>query len=121
MLNLNSLLLFSQTPKKLVDFYRQVLAREPKWQEGEYSGFEAGTCALVIGPHSEVHGLNKNPERIMFNFETSDVKGEFERIKGLGVKVIAQPYHMGDDQDFLIATLADPEGNYFQLVSPMKR
>jgi len=121
MLNLNSMLLFSESPKKLVDFYRRVLAREPKWQEGEYSGFEVGACALVIGPHSEVHGQNKNPERIMFNFESSDVKGEFERIKGLGGKVIAPPYHMNDDQDFLIATLADPEGNYFQLVSPMIR
>jgi predicted enzyme related to lactoylglutathione lyase len=56
----------------------------------------------------------------MLNFETSDVKGEFKRIKGLGVKVIADPYHMEDDQDSLIATFADPEGNYFQLVSPMK-
>lgn len=120
MLNFNSLLLFSETPKKIVDFYRQVLDREPKWQEGEYSGFEAGACALVIGPHREVHGQNKNPERIIFNFETSDVKGEFERMKGLGAKVIAEPYHMDDDQDFLIATLADPDGNYFQLVSPMK-
>ena len=120
MLNLNSLLLFSERPKKLVDFYRQVLAREPKWQEGEFSGFEVGACALIIGPHSKVHGQSKNPERIMFNFETSDVKGEFERMKGLGVKVIAEPYSMDDDQDFLIATLADPEGNYFQLVSPMQ-
>ena len=119
--NLNSLLLFSETPKKLVDFYRQVLAREPKWQEEEYSGFEAGACTLVIGPHSEVHGQNKNPERIMFNFETSDVKGEFERMKKAGAKVIAEPYPVGDDQNFLIATLADPDGNYFQLVSPMKR
>jgi predicted enzyme related to lactoylglutathione lyase len=120
MLNLNSLLLFSEAPKKLVDFYRQVLAREPKWQEEEYSGFEFDACALVIGPHSKVHGPNKNPERIMFNFETNDVKGEFERMKRLSAKVIAEPYPMGDDQDFLIATLADPDGNYFQLVSPMK-
>ena len=59
MLSLNSLLLFSEAPKKLVDFYRQVLAREPKFQEGEFSGFEVGACALVIGPHSEVHGRNK--------------------------------------------------------------
>jgi len=121
MLNLNSLLLFSEAPKKLVDFYRQVLAHEPKWQEGEYSGFENGALALVIGPHSEVHGQNKNPQRILLNFETNDVKGEFERINRVGAKVIAEPYHMGDDQDFLIATLADPDGNYFQLVSPMKR
>ena len=120
MLKLNSILLFSEAPKKLVVFYRQILAREPKWQEGEFSGFEIGGCALVIGPHSEVHGQNKNPERIMLNFETNDVKGEFERIKRLGVKVIAEPYHMEGDQDHLIATLADPDGNYFQLVSPMK-
>jgi predicted enzyme related to lactoylglutathione lyase len=120
MLNLNSFLLFSEAPKKLVDFYRKVLALEPKWLEEEYSGFEVGVGALVIGPHSKVQGQNKNPERIMFNFETGDVKGEFERMKGLGAKVIAEPYHMGDDQDILIATLADPDGNYFQLVSPMK-
>jgi predicted enzyme related to lactoylglutathione lyase len=121
MLKLNSLLIFSEAPERLVDFYRRMLAREPKWQEGGFSGFEEGACALLIGPHSEVHGQSKNPERIMFNFDTNDVKGEFERMKGLGAKVIAEPYHMGDDQDFLIATLADPDGNYFQVVSPMKR
>ena len=120
MLNLNSLLLSSETPKKLIDFYRQVLDSEVKWDEGEYKGFEVGACALVIGPHSGVHGQSNNPERIIFNFETSDVKGEFERIKGLGARVIAEPYSMNDDQDFLIATLADPDGNYFQLMSPMK-
>ena len=120
MLNLNSLLLFSETPKKLVDFYRRVVAGEPKWQEEEYTGFEVGACALVIGPHSKVHGQSKNPERILFNFETSDVKSEFERMKGLGAKVVAEPYSMGDERDFLVATLADPDGNYFQVVSPMK-
>jgi predicted enzyme related to lactoylglutathione lyase len=121
MLSLNSLLLFSETPKKLVDFYRRVLAREPKSIEGEYSEFEVGPCALVIGPHNKVHGQSKNPERIIFNFETSEVKDEFERMKGLGAKAIAEPYPMGGDHEFLIATLADPDGNYFQLISPMKR
>ncbi len=120
MFNLNSLLLSSETPKKLVDFYRQAIAQEPKWQEGEYTGFEVGPCALIIGPHSKVHGQSKNPERILINFETSEVKGEFERIKRLGAKVIAEPYTMDDQPDFWIATLADPDGNYFQLVSPMK-
>ena len=120
MLDLNSLLLFSEVPQKLVDFYRQVLAREPKWQEEGFSGFEVGACALVIGLHSKVHGQSKNPERIIFNFETSDVKGEFGRVKGLGVKVIAEPYHPAEDPDLWIATLADPDGNYFQLISPMK-
>lgn len=120
MLNLNSLLLSSETPEKLTDFYRKVLTRDVKWDHGEYKGFEVGAGALVIGPHSKVRGQSKNPERIIFNFETSDVKGEFTRIKGLGAKVIAEPYSMDEDQDFLIATLADPDGNYFQLMSPME-
>jgi predicted enzyme related to lactoylglutathione lyase len=120
MLNLNSLLLFSQSPQKLVAFYGRILALEPKWQDGDYSGFAVGACALVIGPHSQVKGQSSNPERILLNFETGDVKGEFHRMKGLGAKVIAEPYRMNEDEDLWIATLADPDGNYFQLVSPMQ-
>ena len=52
----------------------------------------------------------------MLNFETSEVQEEFERIKALGGAVIKAPYEMGGGW---IATLADPDGNYFQLVSPM--
>jgi predicted enzyme related to lactoylglutathione lyase len=52
----------------------------------------------------------------MFNFETTSVKEEFERMKAAGAKVIREPYEMGGG---MIATLADPDGNYFQLVTPM--
>jgi predicted enzyme related to lactoylglutathione lyase len=52
----------------------------------------------------------------MFNFETQQVKQEFERIKAHGATVIREPYEMGGGW---IATLADPEGNIFQLISPM--
>lgn len=53
----------------------------------------------------------------MLNFETSQVKEEFERIKALGGMVIRDPYQMDGGW---IATLADPDGNYFQLVTPME-
>ena len=43
------------------------------------------------------------------------MKDEFERIKAAGATVIKEPYEMGDAW---IATLADPDGNYFQLMSP---
>ena len=53
----------------------------------------------------------------MINFETSQVKEEFERIKALGGTEIHAPYEMGIGW---IATLADPDGNYFQLMNPME-
>jgi predicted enzyme related to lactoylglutathione lyase len=54
---------------------------------------------------------------MMINFETHNVKEEFERIKKQGAEVIREPYEMGGGW---IATLADPDGNYFQLVTPME-
>ena len=53
----------------------------------------------------------------MLNFETADVKGEFERIKGLGAEVVAEPYEPGGG-GMLMCTFADPDGNYFQLSTP---
>ena len=53
----------------------------------------------------------------MFNFETKEVKKEFERIKKAGATVIKEPYEMSGAW---IATFADPDGNYFQLMTPMQ-
>jgi predicted enzyme related to lactoylglutathione lyase len=61
-------------------------------------------------------GQAKDPGRIMFNFETAQVQEEFARIKAGGATVIREPYQMEGGS---IATLADPDGNYFQLMSPM--
>jgi hypothetical protein len=44
----------------------------------------------------------------------------FERIKGLGVAVEQEPYQPdGVDGDFWLATFKDPDGNFFQIASPM--
>ena len=119
MLNLNSVMLGSDNPKALAEFYEKVLEKKPDMTEGEWAGFSVGSAFLSMGPHDKVKGKSKNPERIMFNFETKDVEGEFKRIKALGATVIAEPYSMqGEDKAFSIATLADPDGNYFQLMLP---
>jgi len=56
----------------------------------------------------------------MINFETTDVKGEFDRLKALGATVQQEPYQPGPaGGEMWLATLADPDGNYFQLASPM--
>lgn len=62
-----------------------------------------------------MNGKTKDPGRIMMNFETPQVKEEFEQIKSLGGTVIKEPYDMGRG---FIATLADLDGNYFQLMNP---
>ena len=121
MLNLNSVLVFSENPKALVEFYQKILGKESEWSGGDFVGWQVGDGYLTVGPHSEVRGRAKEPQRVMFNLETDDVAGEFARIKGLGAKVIQEPYQPGEEPTMWIATFADPDGNYFQLMSVMKK
>lgn len=112
-------MLGSETPKALAEFYGKVLDKKPDMEENNFIGFMAGSCFLSIAGHNKVKGKNPAPERIIIFLETKDVKSEFERIKGLGAEEIAEPYNPGiDNNDFWLATLADPDGNYFQLASP---
>lgn len=105
----------SSQPKILAEFYEKVLGKSPDMEEGGWYGWQIGSTFLSIGEHSEVKGKAKEPQRVMFNFETSEVKEEFDRMKKAGATVVKEPYEM---QGAWIATMADPDGNYFQLMPP---
>lgn len=116
-MNFNSILIGSEDPKRLVDYYRKVLGK-PTMSEGGYEGWQIGSGWLTIGPHDQVKGKNAHPGRIIWNIESADVKGDFAKFKAAGAKIVREPYSMGDPAGW-IATFADPDDNYFQLVSPM--
>ena len=118
-MNLNSVLIGSEDPKRLVDYYTKLFG-EPTWDDGGYTGWVIGTGAITVGPHDQVKGKNAHPGRLLWNIETADVKGDFDRFVAAGANVIQEPYNPGgDDDEGLIATFADPDDNYFQLMSPM--
>lgn len=118
MLNLNSVMIGTKQPKVLATFYEKVLGKPAGMVDEEqgFYGWQVGSSYLSILDHSEMGGKTKDPGRVMLNFETLQVKEEFERIQALGALVIRAPYELGGGW---IATLADPDGNYFQLVTPM--
>jgi predicted enzyme related to lactoylglutathione lyase len=118
--NFNSILIGSDDSQRLADYYTKLFG-EPTWNDGGYTGWLIGSGGVTVGPHSEVHGPNQQPGRLIWNIESADVKADFERFKGAGAIVIREPYAFGEGQDQAdIATLADPDGNYFQLISPMQ-
>ena len=117
-MNFNSILIGSADPKRLVDYYTKLFG-QPGMEDGDYTGWLLGSGFVSIGPHSEVSGKNQQPGRLIWNIETPDVKGEFERMKTAGAIVIREPYSFEGYPDSWIATLADPDDNYFQLMSPM--
>lgn len=118
MLNLNSVMIGTTQPQVLANFYEQVIGKPADMVDTEqgFYGWQVGSAFLSVLAHSAMDGTTTDPGRVMLNFETSHVQEEFERIQALGGAVIAAPYEMGGGW---IATLADPDGNYFQLMSPM--
>lgn len=109
MLNLNSVMIGTKQPAALATFYEKVLGKPAEMvdQENGFWGWQAGSAYISVLEHSEMGGNAKDPGRVLLNFETPDVKEEFERIKALGGTVIREPYEMGGGW---IATLADPDG-----------
>src|SRR5262249_52455656 len=114
----NGLLIGSADPKRLVDYYTKLFGK-PGWDEGGYIGWMLGSAGITVGPHDQVKGMNAEPGRIMWNMETPDVKGDFAKLKSAGASVVREPYSPDGAGKYWIATFADPDGNYFQLLSPM--
>jgi len=118
-MNFNSILIGSEDPGRLVDYYTKLFGA-PTMSEGGYTGWMLGQGFVTVGPHSEVSGRNAAPGRLIWNIETDDVKGTFERFKAAGALVVVEPYEFEEAPGSAIATLADPDDNYFQLMSPME-
>jgi predicted enzyme related to lactoylglutathione lyase len=120
--NFNNILIGSADPQRLVEYYTKLFGK-PGMEEGGYAGWQIGTGFVAVGPHSEVTGKNSQPGRLIWNIETADVRGEFEKLKAAGAIVVREPYNFeegpAESSAVSIATLADPDDNYFQLMSPM--
>ena len=117
-MNFNSIMIGSDDPGRLVEYYTRLFG-EPTMADDSYTGWLIGSGFVTIGAHSEVHGRNAHPGRIIWNIESTDVRGDFDRFVAAGAMVVTEPYGFDGFPDMLIATLTDPDDNYFQLMSPM--
>ena len=120
-MNLNSILIGSENPQRLKDYYTKLFGK-PTWDDGAYFGWQIGSGALTVGPHDQVKGQNREPGRIIWNIETTNVRDDFKKLKAAGAAVVKEPYDPAEGAEasgMLISTFSDPDNNYFQLMSPM--
>jgi len=93
-------------------------------------GFEFGTIAAVLDTTpTAARKLASRARSKVAQPAAEDALADWEVVDAfmaaagrLGAEVIAEPYQMGADDDQFqgsIATFADPDGNYFQLMTPM--
>src|SRR5438132_674420 len=118
---IESVVLFSEKPKALADFYKDKvglkLTLEAEIGEGEeLFGFDFGgsSVGLYINHHSEIKGKTKDPKRIMFNLEVDNIESEVKILEKKGLKMIGMLHQV--EGYGKIATFEDIDGNFFQLV-----
>lgn len=115
--------LFVGDMARMVAFYRDVLNFETDWDGGLYATFQKETDKLFmfdrrhfaesIGEtYTPPSGLNLTMEMYM-RFATPEVDQEYERLKGLNVRIIEElstkPW---GQRNFFIT---DPEGNIIEI------
>ena len=109
----------SANATKLAKFYQNKVGLKQSWDAvmGENSnvyGFTIGKMDLVVIDHSKVKGKSKDASRVVISLEVDDLEKEFAKLKKAGVKVVTPIYHI--EEYGYVATFADLDGNYFQLV-----
>lgn len=117
MLKLNSVIVGTKQLGAMASFYERVLERPADMTDEGFCGWQLGGAFFGLLDHSGMGGSAKDPGRVMFNLETTQVREETERIRAMGGPVVHEPYEMSGGW---IATFSDPDGNYFQLMSPMQ-
>ena len=108
-----TLILNSDDPQELFEFYRDVVGLPPKPEIGEHAVDAAGV-GVTFDTHSEATGAAKEPARQIVSFFVDDVAAERARMESLGARFIrkeGREYWGG-----IISTFVDPAGNYGQII-----
>jgi predicted enzyme related to lactoylglutathione lyase len=103
-----SLLIGSSNVDAMKQWYRDAFGIT----ENDMGAFELG-IGVFIEEHSDISGPTKEPARVIINLNVDDCRAIESHLDSLGVtwvrKVVQEPFG-------LIGTVADPDGNYIQII-----
>lgn len=102
----------SENPERLIEFYENVVGLQRMAQLP--GAFLAGTTGFLVDGHSETKGAAKEPQRVLLTFTVDDATVEQQRLEASGVKFVRPATR--EPWGGLVATFADLDGNYCQLV-----
>lgn len=106
---IGSLLVGSTQADEMKKWYKRAFGVD----ENDMGAFDFGGVQLFVEEHSEVSGPTKEPARVIVNLSVDDCNALGAHLKDMGAKFIREV----EQEDFgLIGTVADPDGNYIQII-----
>lgn len=104
-----SLMVGSSQPEAMKDWYSRAFGVTAN----EMGAFDFGGFHLFIESHSEVSGPAKEPARVIINMNVADCRGIETQLRKQNVRWVREVEQMPFG---LIGTVADPDGNYLQII-----
>ena len=106
---LGSLLVGSSRVDEMKDWYRKAF----DVKENDMGAFDFGGVQLFIEEHTDVKGPTKEPARVILNLNVDDARTLGKHLEGIGSTFVRNV----EQADFgIIGTVADPDGNYVQII-----
>jgi predicted enzyme related to lactoylglutathione lyase len=109
-----SIQLASEDPKRLVEFYRDVVQLPVDDTMGEVA-FKLGPAGtLFLVDHSQVAGPTREPARAIIDLHVDGLDAEQDRLEAAGVQ-----FSRRKGVEFwggVISTFSDPDGNTVQMI-----
>ncbi|HET9947011.1 MAG TPA: VOC family protein [Patescibacteria group bacterium] len=117
------ILIYSENPDKLMEFYQDVLELplDQKLDIPNDYGYKFtvnGEWKVWIGKHSEVKGVAKEPFRHIFNIYVDSVEKWYEKIKDKA-EIVCKPElapFATEENQIYVCTFLDPEKNCWQFM-----
>ena len=95
-------------------FYLDVLGLTPRSDRAGFVNFDFGNQRLTVTVHDAVDAPANHPERIMINLAVRNIDALWTQIVSSGAEPIRSP--SSEPWGGLVATFADPDGNFVQLM-----
>ncbi|MEU0685688.1 VOC family protein [Streptomyces sp. SID4919] len=108
-MRIGSLLIGSENVEQMKSWYRSAFSVT----ENDGGAFPLGDVQLFIEEHSEVSGPNEDAARVIVNLDVDDCRALETHLLTLDVTWVRKVEQMPFG---LIGTLADPDGNYVQII-----
>ena len=118
--HIGGLVLGSTDPARLWEWYRDAFAPDAE-KEGAMLGLDLGGTYLIFESRNDVGRKSVEPGRILVNFEVDDIRALEKRLTSeLNVRWVRQVEAPdGAEDEVLLGTLEDPDGNYVQIFEPI--
>jgi predicted enzyme related to lactoylglutathione lyase len=106
---IGSLLVGSSQVEAMKSFYEKAFGVTAN----EMGAYQFGPVQFFIEEHSEVSGPTKEPARVIINLDVDDCRAAEARLNEVGATWVRKVEQMPFG---LIGTVADPDGNYVQVI-----